>query len=530
MDSRIALGIRPVQIPSRAEGLGKALTLRALMGQDEAQQFQLGQARSKAEEEEAMKAALRSSGGDFSVAAQALLKAGFHAPAAALQKAANETAKSGLDIQGSQAELAQKQNEIMATLAASVANAPPNERAGIYPAMAAEWRRLGLPNSDKVPDQWDEAMLPHLQTIARRGQTVEQSTEAANYRALAGNQGVPMPAGATATGAAPTPAYAALSGTVPHFTGPKAVKMRYSDSAEALMNPQGAPPAAGQPSEQWDEVKVTGRTPAISAAEYRAEARRLDAQGTKQASERAKEYRAEAARMDEAEFKRRDKLKPQANAPGILFDEEQGIYLRDGKPVTAEEVQKIADRNRKAGASTVNVGMNAGDAAKTELLNQGISDMAEFKAILMPDGNIDRGIVVGMNVPGTAGIPGTDSRIAYSLIYNAVEAKLRAESGAAVPEQEVQRMAARFIPSPLDSDDTIKSKVRRMEAFLRGSFGRVKGAGEPSVKSGAAVEAPARRVTDNAPATNAKGWKLHTDAQGRKAYVSPDGKQFEEVR
>jgi ketosteroid isomerase-like protein len=29
---------------------------------------------------------------------------------------------------------------------------------------------------------------------------------------------------------------------------------------------------------------------------------------------------------------------------------------------------------------------------------------------------------------------------------------------------------------------------------------------------------------------NAKGWTLHTDAKGNKAYVSPDGKQFEEVR
>ncbi len=30
--------------------------------------------------------------------------------------------------------------------------------------------------------------------------------------------------------------------------------------------------------------------------------------------------------------------------------------------------------------------------------------------------------------------------------------------------------------------------------------------------------------------TNGKGWLLHTDAKGNKAYVSPDGKQFEEVK
>jgi hypothetical protein len=33
-----------------------------------------------------------------------------------------------------------------------------------------------------------------------------------------------------------------------------------------------------------------------------------------------------------------------------------------------------------------------------------------------------------------------------------------------------------------------------------------------------------------APNANAKGWTLHTDASGNKAYVSPDGKQFEEVK
>jgi hypothetical protein len=32
------------------------------------------------------------------------------------------------------------------------------------------------------------------------------------------------------------------------------------------------------------------------------------------------------------------------------------------------------------------------------------------------------------------------------------------------------------------------------------------------------------------PLTNNKGWTLHTDAQGNQAYVSPDGKQFEETK
>ena len=34
----------------------------------------------------------------------------------------------------------------------------------------------------------------------------------------------------------------------------------------------------------------------------------------------------------------------------------------------------------------------------------------------------------------------------------------------------------------------------------------------------------------NVPNVNQQGWKLHTDANGNKAYVSPDGKQFQELK
>lgn len=168
----------------------------------------------------------------------------------------------------------------------------------------------------------------------------------------------------------------------------------------------------------------------------------------------------------------------QASVPGVTFDKETGSYLMNGKPVTAEELQRIETSLKRAGASNINLGMNPADAAKTELLNQGISDMAEFKSMIMPEGKIDRGIIAQMSIRA----PGTDGREAYSLIYNAIEAKLRAESGAAVPEQEVDRMANRFAPSPLDNDKTIVSKMRRLEAFLRGSFARTKNAGEPTTK------------------------------------------------
>lgn len=54
----------------------------------------------------------------------------------------------------------------------------------------------------------------------------------------------------------------------------------------------------------------------------------------------------------------------------------------------------------------------------------------------------------------------------------------------------------------------------------------------PPVPSGGAAPAtaPAAAARPAIPATNAKGWKIATDAKGNQAYVSPDGTAYEEIR
>lgn len=64
------------------------------------------------------------------------------------------------------------------------------------------------------------------------------------------------------------------------------------------------------------------------------------------------------------------------------------------------------------------------------------------------------------------------------------------------------------------------------ESSGRMAEGNIAGAiSKPGVTAAASV--PTRGVP---PVVNALGWKLMTDAKGNKAYVSPDGKQIEEVR
>ena len=68
--------------------------------------------------------------------------------------------------------------------------------------------------------------------------------------------------------------------------------------------------------------------------------------------------------------------------------------------------------------------------------------------------------------PMGGGVPGTEGRTAFTLLRNAVEGKIRIESGAAVPEPEVTRALQRFQPSVLDSDQTIMVKRQLLRDYF----------------------------------------------------------------
>lgn len=54
------------------------------------------------------------------------------------------------------------------------------------------------------------------------------------------------------------------------------------------------------------------------------------------------------------------------------------------------------------------------------------------------------------------------------LVKSSIEAYLRATSGAAVPEQEVERAAELYLPNPTDTQETRARKVDQLERFLSG--------------------------------------------------------------
>ena len=110
----------------------------------------------------------------------------------------------------------------------------------------------------------------------------------------------------------------------------------------------------------------------------------------------------------------------------------------------------------------------AGEAAgKLGMVQSGLSDLKLAKDILMPGGKVNKKRIFEMAMPG-GGLPKSEGREAKAYLLNAMEGKIRIESGAAVPDQEMERLALRFMPSLLDSDKLVKAKLNRLEGYLNG--------------------------------------------------------------
>jgi hypothetical protein len=102
-----------------------------------------------------------------------------------------------------------------------------------------------------------------------------------------------------------------------------------------------------------------------------------------------------------------------------------------------------------------------------------------------------------------------------------INAVLRQESGAAIGASEFDNARKQYFPQPNDKAENIAQKARNRRLAVQGLQ---RNAG-PSYKANGGAPA-----AGTVPATNANGWALHTDAAGNRAYVSPDGTQFEEVQ
>ena len=130
-------------------------------------------------------------------------------------------------------------------------------------------------------------------------------------------------------------------------------------------------------------------------------------------------------------------------------------------------------------------GLTPENAGKVSMAQQSVESIGTVRNIIFDkEGNLNRGVVMSMNLPGVSGLPmNSQARIARSAMRNAVEAKLRLETGAAATQSEVDRTIARFMPTFADTKESAKFKLDELEKFFKGSLSLTKGIKKPAQKA-----------------------------------------------
>jgi len=208
------------------------------------------------------------------------------------------------------------------------------------------------------------------------------------------------------------------------------------------------------------------------------------------------------------------------NKPGQVVQTDQGTVIVDPRNSTSTPV---LDQNGKpisgrAGALTesqgnaTGFGMRASEANKIliDLAQSGVNTPSKIKDAVSSVPLI--GSTLGAVANATVASP--KQQQAEQAQRDFVNAILRKESGAAISSSEFDNAKRQYFPAIGDSKEVIDQKRANRETAID------------------ALRIQAGPGGKNIPTnyTNKKGWILHTDANGNRAYVSPDGKQFEEVK
>lgn len=106
------------------------------------------------------------------------------------------------------------------------------------------------------------------------------------------------------------------------------------------------------------------------------------------------------------------------------------------------------------------------------MLDQASADVDDAMSIMFKNGKFDKDLALNIAASrkvGFAGIGG-DARKVYSAIRNAIGGKLRAETGAAAPDKEVDEIMDRFFPTNFDNDDSARYKLQRLKEYVEGTY------------------------------------------------------------
>ena len=173
------------------------------------------------------------------------------------------------------------------------------------------------------------------------------------------------------------------------------------------------------------------------------------------------------------------------------FAAPQEVTGADGKPMMVQldtHTGELVDANSKMPVTGIGPKLNqptqptVGQVAMVKAAGE---DLTRYEDLLLPkdtkgERHLDRNVLWGTNIPFAAGggfsaATQTKNREAYSALRNAIAAKLRLETGAQANDQEISEIAARFQPTPMDTEASAKDKVQRLKAFMSNTLSMTRG-------------------------------------------------------
>lgn len=147
-------------------------------------------------------------------------------------------------------------------------------------------------------------------------------------------------------------------------------------------------------------------------------------------------------------------------------------------------------------------GEKSGEAGRQQLAQTGIEALNQFKGLVFnQDGTLNN--VNLMN--SWANTPKTEGRRLSQLAENAIDAVIRAATGAALNQQEMKEYSRRYVPSPFDNEATIKAKVQQLDSFLNGYLEKMDPTGAQRLRTGLPGPAVSQQLKTASDFLKAKG-------------------------
>lgn len=212
---------------------------------------------------------------------------------------------------------------------------------------------------------------------------------------------------------------------------------------------------------------------------------------------------------------------------GYRHTKEGNLEVIPGGPADVK-AQQAMDKDTFVLASSVDSMDRLALAANEALNHPGLAGIAGIRGAIP-------------NIPGSqaanaaATLEALKSQVAFSVLQEMRNNSKTGGALGAVSDKEMALLQANLAAlQKSQSVEQLRSNLQKIIDYTDQAKGRFEGAFE--MKYGGKQEqqpiakSAMKQKGGTSPMRNAKGWTLHTDAQGNQAYVSPDGKQFEEVQ